>query len=533
MPKVSPWVATAYLCGFGAIAMGAYVAFVGAIDSLVVAVVLVVMSTTTYALSFDSRNSKKLREGNNRLPPPPGNILEQILYTLHYLYDQAGFLERMRDVFPEGIFSLKLSGKKHVFIHNPELSAALLSHPRDNVEAGGFRTELLQDAFGFSKRDAEKYHVGRDLLIKPMATLAADVTLNKLLQVNLVEMNRTIADMVTFNSSPADQMDWEVMAGAEIVEDKNGTQYVELDWMKMMTNYIGRTASTALFGSDFVYNFPEIWSDLETFDKGFKDLTAKKPWWIPQPMRRLATQARARLLDYMRDYNEALGKHLAGEDVGVKWQDIEQTHEVNKARYNVYKTQTLGVDGMACANFSFFWGVHTNTSPLTAWMIYEISRDPVFLEQIREEIAPYVQIYEEENPFGDAVWLPPRFQTVDLDGLLKKCVLLKASYIETLRLYTSSWSTRELTQDLFVNMKAQTHRPYILSKSTIAHVTQGVHQMDPVYYEDPDEWQPERHISVLLHPDGKTMRDAGMGVMKPFGTSCSIWGRKQKANRDV
>ena len=57
-------------------------------------------------------------------------------------------------------------------------------------------------------------------------------------------------------------------------------------------------------------------------------------------------------------------------------------------------------------------------APMVAWLLYEINRDPVLLEQIREEIAPFMNVVQPKNDFGLAVWMAPEMRKVDVEGLV-------------------------------------------------------------------------------------------------------------------
>lgn len=512
-----------HFCIIGSALISGHYFMTGALKPAIVGAIIAVAAAAIFWVLPERSIPQTLLDGYSRMPKSTGTGPERFLHALQWTWDPASFLETMRVNFPQGIFSLEMSDGPHVFMYNPELSAGLLNLPVGKVSAGAPRRALLMGAFDCKGMDVEKLHISREMFSKPLILLSSDSKLDQLMKVNIAEINRTMADLVTFNTAPADQMDWEVVAGAEVVQDKSGTRYVEVDWMKLVSNYMGRITTTALFGTDFVYNFPDIWGHLETFDKGFKDLTTEKPWWMRQPMRQPALKARKKMLEYMREFSEALGKHVRGRDAGVKWQDLENVNEVVKLRYDVFTKQNMDLDSMASSNLWLFWALHTNTNPLTAWMIFEISRDAVILEQIREEIAPYVRIVEEDNNFGAAVWLPPRIDKLDMRGLLKKCVLLKAAYIETLRLYTDHTASRDILHDIMIEAHSQSHRPYVIGKDSVAHVTQGVHQMDPRCFEEPNEWRPQRHIQYLLAKDGKTWRSADFGTLKPF-SKCMLHG---------
>lgn len=469
-------------------------------------------------------------DGAVKLPRSPSSGLSNILNPLRFLSNSIDFLSGMRDHFPEGIFSFRLFGKTHVFLHNPDLSISLLHKPSSAADAGLWRADMIRKAFGFTRADAELYHKSRAEFAKPLSMLATEPTLSNIMDKTVSEVRAHVSDFVTFNSSPADQMDWEVLAGAEVGEDSKGESFVEVDLNKIVANFIGRTKNTALFGTDFVENFPDIWGPFEPFDAGFKELISQVPSWIPLRARQRAIEARRKILKYTREFNEAMDKYLDGEDPGVRWQDMDNVSEIMKERAKVYRKLKMSMETRAGGDLGILWATNANTNTLTFWMLFEICRDRVILEQIREEIAPYIQIVEEENQFGSAVWLPPKIKVLDMQGLITKCPLLKAAYIETLRLYTSTWSVRLIQEDMVVESKKGSKSSFFIKKDSIAHVPQELHQMNPEFFDDPQDWRPERHMSEVKDEQGNLVKTAELGTLRPYSKSS---GRQTGQNRQL
>lgn len=461
--------------------------------------------------------------GAAKVPRSPSSAFSSILNPLRFLADSLDFLNGMRDLFPEGIFSFRMFGKEHVFLHNPDLSIALLHKPSSAADAGLMRADMIRKAFGFTRADAELYHRSRADFAKPLSLLATEPTLSNIMDKTVSEVKAHVADFVTFNSAPADQMDWESLAGAEVGEDSKGEAFVEVDLSKIVANFIGRTKNTALFGTDFMENFPDIWGPFEPFDAGFRTLISQVPSWIPMRARQRALAARRKILKYTREFNEAMDKYLDGEDPGVRWQDMDNVSEIMKERAKVYRKLNMSMETRAGGDLGILWATNANTNMLTVWMLFEICRDTVILEQIREEIAPYIQIVEEENHFGSAVWLPPKIKVLDMQGLITKCPLLKAAYIETLRLYTSTWSVRLIQEDMVVESKKGNKSSFFIKKDSIAHVPQELHQMNPEVFDDPQDWRPERHISAIKDEQGNLVKTADLGTLRPYGKLFERW----------
>lgn len=477
-----------------------------------VAGLLILVFTANYF-----QTSKPARQGKDGQPVAPRehpSLLPFIGHAPQFVATQEWFLHRLRGLYPEGIFSIRLFGSTHSFISNPGLTGALLSKPRAVANNDFLVPALLRSNFGMTKADTDMYFDSMGPINENVCSLLTEQGLGDLMQATLAQVRRTVADFVTFNSSPADQTDWEVAAGAEVVEDSKGESFVQADLMELVRNYIAKTANQGLFGTNFVENFPDAWQHIWKFDAAFV-LMSILPSWLPVPKVGFARAAARQFRQYTYEFHEALDKHMGGEDPGVKWQDLDDVCTMMKERAAIFRRIGLPIAGRAGADLSMAWAMNANANSLVPWMIWEISRDAVLVEQIREEIAPYVRVAQPDNEFGSAVWLAPELEHIDVEGLLTKCPLLKGAYIETLRLYTGSWAMKRTVQDMIIGERGKDHT-YLLKEGTYVHCPQDLHQMDPEYYPDPKEFIPQRHIRETEDKGGKLVRTAEMGNMKPY-----------------
>lgn len=160
-------------------------------------------------------------------------------------------------------------------------------------------------------------------------------------------------------------------------------------------------------------------------------------------------------------------------------------------------------------------------------MLFELYRDPELLAQVRAEIAPCVGLSQPAGGSG-----PPRLDALDLDGLIHHCPRLKAAYMETLRIYTGSWTMRRLNEDVVFDDKAKPEQ-YLLQKGTYAHVAQKMHQLDPEYYPNPTEWHHGRHLRKTVDDEGRKTLVADMGTMRLYGGGPSMCKGRAFALREM
>ncbi len=463
-----------------------------------------------------SSRARPAQDGEPAEPCEHPYLVPYVGHAPQFIACREWFLHRLRGLYPEGIFSIRLFGSLHSIVFSPDMAAAVLGTPRTTATDDFLTPLLLRSTFGVSRSGTDAYCTIEEEIRDVMTGMETESGLKALVNATLAHIRRNIADLVTFNSSPADQADWERAAGAEVVEDSKGESFVQVDLLELVRTFVAKTANPGLFGTNFVENFPDAWQHLWKLDAAFVKMTFA-PSWLPIPSAGLGRAAARHFRQHAREFHEAMDKHMVGEEPGVKWQDLDNVSAVVKARVDVFRRANLPMEARTAADLALAWSMNTNGNTLAAWMLWEISRDAVLVEQIREEIAPYVRVAQPVNEFGAAVWLAPELEHVDVDALLTKCPLLKGAYLETLRLYTGAWPVKKVVNDMVVGERGKDQK-YLLKQGTYVHCPQELHQLDPAYFADPKEFLPQRHIRETEDRQGKLVQTAEMAsTMKPYG----------------
>ncbi|KAM5345833.1 hypothetical protein ACJ41O_011694 [Fusarium nematophilum] len=409
------------------------------------------------------------------------------------------FLRRLRNRYTQGIFSIRLFRSIHSFIVRPSLAAQLLKQPSSAADAQAVARRLMVTNFGLSKKDLDAYDRAASEVQEVTKQCLSGSCLEVLSKSALGDLDDVAADLVSFNSYELDHSDWERLANAEVLETDEDGRVMEADFIELINNFVARTATTSVFGSDFTENFPDIWPHLWVFEDAFISLTMGIPLWVPFPSTQRARIALRRLLSFMREYHEALDKHLSDEEPGPKWQDFHTISQLVLSRTEVYRKHGLSIEARAAFDVSLLWSVTTHSASLISWSLFHLYQDPVLLAQIRDEIRPFVKVVQPANEFGGAVWVPPKVDKLDLDALLTKCPSLKASYLETLRLYGGGWAVRHLQQDVVLKDSGAS---YILKKGTFAHVALDLHHSDPRAFTDARFWLVGRYLEETVDEKG-------------------------------
>jgi hypothetical protein len=447
----------------------------------------------------------------------PGYWFPFFSHGFQFFFNKGAFLAKLRKQYPEGIFTLTTMGKQHHIIHEPSMLVNIWNRPNTSAEEKWLTARVLTATFGLRKQHRVAYSELAHETPELFKHMLSEPGLGNLVNGFVEQVKAHIADFVTFSSSPADQTDWERSANVDLVQNTKGQAFVEADLSLLVRNFVAKTLNPALFGSDFVENFPDFWELLWMFDDGFVPLAAGMPGWVPWPKMQRAKSARRRLVARAREFEEAMDKYLDGEDPGMKWQDMSNISTYVKSRISLFRKHGLPMEARASFDVALAWVTNANANQLIAWMLFELCRDPVLLEIVREEIAPYVKVVQPQNEFGSAVWVAPELEKLDMDGLINKCPHLKAAYIETMRVYTGIWQIRWLGEDVVLEPKGQNVESYFLQKGHMAHMAHELHQSDPEYFPNPTEWHHDRFLKESTSKDGHKFQTVDMGTLRPYG----------------
>ena len=314
-------------------------------------------------------------------------------------------------------------------------------------------------------------------------------------------------DLVSGAASPVDQSIWERQANVEIVsQGKSDQDFVaEASLFPLMRYFVGDIASTVLFGKDFMDNNPNILADLYEMDSRFTMFLAGAPNWFPGMSG--PARARQRVISAVSEHHDALFRYLDGQDPGSKWHDLSDVSSVIRDRAVEFRAAGSTPLGWAVGNGVILWAMNVNANPVIYWMVWYIFSDPSLLQEIRQEVAPYVQ-FQQPAASGLPIKEQPKLD-IDLAALWNKCPLLKGAFFETMRLEAASMSYKMLLDDFVVRedeldarlLGKKEPQSWLLKKGELVCVPHGVHQGDEKYFHDPERFDPRRFWAKVSHTE--------------------------------
>jgi hypothetical protein len=325
-----------------------------------------------------------------------------------------------------------------------------------------------------------------------------------------VDMVETRAwNLISGAASPVDQALWEREANVEILSSGKGDEpfIAEASLFPLLRFFVGDIATGALFGQDFMRNNPNILLDLFEMDTQFNLFLAGAPSWFPGmagPVR-----ARERIVEAIDQHHRALFKYLEGQDPGDQWQDMSDVSSVITNRAVEFRAAGSAPRGWATGNAAVLWAMNVNANPVIFWMIMYVFSDATLLQEIREEVAPYVR-FSAPAATGLPIKEAPKLD-IDIDSLWKKCALLKGAFFEAMRLEAASMSYKMIEQDFVVHEDERDARllgkkepqSWLLKKGELICIPHMVHQTDEKYFRDPERFDARRFWAADGHASEK------------------------------
>ncbi|KAE8384418.1 RNA12 protein-domain-containing protein [Aspergillus alliaceus] len=492
----------------------------GLVWPLLTAVLVFCCIATRITSGFRSRVASKTEKPQSVRTVP--YWLPWLGHSASFMWNHVSFTEKARDYMNASMFGIYMGGTTYNTIVSPSMiESVMLSRVTSSVTLINRALKAFGDDLGSLRNlgavDHHTFHhkLPNLLMREPFITDISTTTVQLL--------KREIPNFVTFCRSVVDQTLWERGSDVDVVDDNRNKPACEVNLFALVRGFIGNITTTTLMGQAVLEVFPNLLDDVWILDTRLPLLMIGIPRWVPIPGVSAAYAARDRLLNSLAAYHQAFLQWDDGVDPGVNFRDLDDVSEPLKRRIRTSKSLGLTPRSSAVGHLSLLWAMNVNSSNIAFWHLVRLYADPTLLEEIRKEISPYVQAHRpsrEETgfPFQE----PPRI-SIDLEGLLKSCALLKASFYETLRLDSADMSVRELTSDLTIEEDATLSdiaapRTYQVRKGESVILHHGVLQNDSRYFSNPDQFDPLRFI-ITDPVTGK--KNANMHTINPFGGGMS------------
>lgn len=412
-------------------------------------------------------------------------------------------------------------GAKHYIILMPSMTKKFYRQSSAVLSGDDFLYWIYEKYFGdgganqrLPAADFHGIHKALNTMLKEPFLSEANAKTQRLIE------ERTPA-MLSFASNPAEQNRWERFADVS-VRDKGS---VEADLYRLTLDYVADITSAILMGKAFPQNNPSLYDDVWTFDEGFGTLL----WGIPGITGGISKvkAARERVSAAILDWHRAVVAKLSGEDPGAQWADLSDVSEPMMARTKALMAANAEERAALTTQLGIYWGLLVNANKVIFWVLLEILLNADLEATIKAEIAPFCKVED-----GGQL-------RMDTDSLMKACPVLRATFYETMRVYTEGISYRKVCQDLTLTEGARdlaafgkaTPQTYTVKAGNFLIIPAAKMQKDRRVWPDPDRFDPGRFL--VRDDDSPKKLRADLLHLNPFGGGASMCKGRLYAEREV
>jgi hypothetical protein len=487
--------------------------------TLLTILILLTLVTTRLITTIRFRSqTTAIANATGPISPP------EIPYTIPFLKNATVFLNLGRNVASivhnnptAAMFTLRVANSRHHFTTSPSISHHLLTTRgvADKLDLSPFVFRVMShfwlDGGYHANMPKDKYQT----LHKFLATMMHSTVLNDLVPTFMSALSTQTADLCSFSASVVDQHPWERAANVSSTSEGRAVA----DMALLIRNFVAYISLDAFFSPDLALNYPSIIED------DFLSETYLQQWlagFPPQSFAPGAVRARDRIVTAMREHSLAYWKFSRGEDPGAMWANVGQTCKPMAERVLLYgsegdldETKPEWERGLNAAkgNAAIVQPLQTNSPRLVFWMVWELMRDPGLLEEVREEIAPYISIESNSGATQGGIQEKPRL-AINAQALRTQTPLLLGVFHEVLRMQQDSMTYKLVTDDFTVTESAEdaarfgaAHpRTYAIKKGDFVVIPHGLHNYDERYWQDPERFD-ARRFWVKKKPDKSSKDD--------------------------
>lgn len=441
-------------------------------------------------------------------PPVPAYSIPWIANGSYYL-DLVPNIRRLAQRFSDmTAFTFHIAGSKHHVILAPSMVHQMMTSksliPKLTLKPFIYRT--LENVWADDKKlirnmDPEKV----DHIHQVLSTMMHSSFLNVNLPSLLDSLSTKSADLISFSESASGQQIWERAARTITTSPESAVASL----FDLIRTFSAVLTTDIFFSPDLLSNYPDIVNDLFYMDTKFEIFFAGFPQWTPANA--AAARARDRIVEQMRQATVAFNTWDQGKDPGPQWSRIGESNAIIAGRVRgaaatgdfdeSLPEKDRGRIATICQT-PILWALQVNAPGVIFWLLFYAFSDPTLLQQLRDEIAPYIKV---ANPMkGDEtdgnIKQKPRLD-IDGTGLRTNAKLLTGAFNEVMRMETFSLTYKMILEDLVVSESpedaATFHRPgnpkaFALNKGDYVVVPHTLHHYDSKYFPDPEKFDARR-----------------------------------------
>lgn len=472
----------------------------------------------TRLLSGSGGTSKSKDGGKSRVQSLPYWI-PGVRHLGSIVSGEEEWLKGVRDSSAHSILSYQAAGAKHVVVLTVSLLEELHKKCSSLKEHTHSRWAVLRNAFGMPKAFENRY---LELLPKIDEAVHTEIFSSKSTEA-LVSASRKILtgslpDLITFNSSIVDQLQWERVANIELTD---GTSEVECDFFTLINDFCCSAILEPIAGTQFPESYQLLASDLADINRHYYALALGIPRLSPVQGLPTAALARKRLLqNFTRLFDELTNpkvKRVPEDDESMSGEETDADTSTPLATLNeLFSKHEVPIPARASIALSLIHSIVSEVVPLIFWTLLNVYSASAWPLAQSDQETPFVKIKEETKVWAHAVQPPSihplfpappeisfassaQFQSPTAFPYLHACIN------ETRRLYHSSATIHTIEKPTILDEKSP--RPDVLDQWELdagslidIGLSRSLINSSSANFASPDTFKPERFTKSTPGP---------------------------------
>jgi hypothetical protein len=396
---------------------------------------------------------------------------------------------------------------------------------------------ILRNAFNMPDEFRERYV---ELQPKIKNVVESDVFKGKqmenLLMTSFKILSDSLPDLVTFNSSIVDQMQWERVASLELTD---GTSEAECDLFVLINDFCCNAILTPITGVQVLESYQLLATDLADFNKQYYALALGLPRLSPVQGLPGAALAKKRLLQNFRKLFEELTsppvRRVPEDDESTSGDETDADTTTPLAALNKLLTEhDIPIPAQAAIALEFVLDIVAEVVPLVFWTLLHVYTSSAWPLAQTETETPFEKIKAETRFWAQAVQppsihplfpAPPEITFTSASQAIStnSFAYLRSCINESRRMYKSSAAVYKVSKP--ITLEERSIRPgeqdqWELDVGSYVDVglSQSLINTSTANHTSPEKFQPDRFVSTS--PPSSIL--ASVDASEPYKTALLI-----------
>lgn len=441
-----------------------------------------------------------------------------------------------RDSSTSSIIAYQAAGAKHNVVLSDAMLEQVYSNRGSLQEHRASRWAVLRNTFGMPKDFEEEYFELQPKIEEVVDTeMFKSKSMETLISASCKILSDTLPDLVTFNSSIVDQMQWERVATIELTD---GTSEAECDLFSLINDFCCNAILGPIAGVQFPESYQLLASDLADLNKNYYALSLGLPRLSPIRGLPTAALAKKRLIhNFTRLFSELTSppvRRVLDDDESASGEETDADTTTPLATLNALFTEhDVPIAARAAIALDIIHDITAEVVPLVFWTLLHIYSQETPLTEIKTETQSWARAVQPPSihPLFPA---PPEitYTSPALATTPTSFPHLRSCINEARRLYTTSSTTHTLTAPITLttpSLHPSTSDHWALD--TASHLATGLSRTlinsSPTTHPTPTLFNPTRFLTTppgpsILAPSPSTPYKTAL-LLTLLSGICQLW----------